>query len=145
MLKQRDFRTNESQLILSSGLARLILVHATIGFSLLAFPPTACAHEVSLESQLNKLGARIADVQHSIEHIWLMLALTHATASVIGAGVTAMLAANDGRNIAGWFLVGVVAPVAAIPVLLVLSSRSRRRKSLLADGSMIRENDQMSS
>lgn len=81
-------------------------------------------HEVSPEQRINKLHVRILDADRRVETlVWIAVA-AYVVAALVSGAVCVLSEGNSRRSAILWFLAGLMAPVVAMPIVVV-----RRLKS----------------
>ena len=106
-----------------------------------AVPYPVMAHEQSLEFKINKLSLRIIDLDSQVNQALLLAALALLTSLLVSGSLCAYWAIQTNRNPRWWFVAGIVASYAILPVVLALSAKTRKdRFGSVADTATDEEN-----
>lgn len=103
---------------------------------LLIFDGMLLAHEVTLETKLNRMGVRVVEQSRFAEGLFYVVAFAYLAVSIVAAGVCGLWAIDNSRHFAFWCTFGFFFHFLAIPTLLVVHVRSvgnRRNKDTVRE------------
>jgi len=82
------------------------------------------AHEITLETKLNRLSVRVVEQSRFADGLFYGVAFAYLALSIVGAGLCGLWAIDNGRPVVFWCAFGFFLHIIAIPTLLVVHARS---------------------